>query len=141
MEPQVSDDRQPTRFGWWLLQQMASLTPPLGQSDLARATHGQISQATISRWIYSPGKPNPDKVILLAPILGVDTGEILYHAGHAQPARATTDRPATDPLMAKLAILIGDHSPVPATRLNKLRATLELVIEPYEEYLTRRRVG
>lgn len=138
----VSGDRAPTPFGWWLTEQMAAHHIDT-QSDLARLitatdearTQGiRIPQSTISRWIYEPGRPDPAKVVLLAPVFGVDPGEVLHRAGVGRPT--TPDGPNhTDPLLAKIAILIGDNSPVPPGRLDKLRATLELVVEPYEEYL------
>lgn len=134
MEAQVSgDDRQPTDLGWWLLQQMAAHTPPLSQSDLARRTG--VGQATISRWIYHPIRPDTDKLAKLAHALGADLGDLLHLAGHGRPTHGPDTPPTADPLLAKISILIGDHSPVPPERLARLRAHLEMVIEPYEQHL------
>ncbi len=134
----MSGERQPTDFGWWILKQMADRNPPMSQADLARRV--RVSQSTVSRWIYDPIRPDTDKLAQLADALDLDRGEVLTRAGHGRPTPAA-DQPPADPLLAKLAILAGPNSPVPPARVAKLRATLELVIEPYEEYLTHRRTG
>lgn len=139
MAPQVSDGKQPTDFGWWLLQRMADRDSPLSQADLAKRV--RVSQSTISRWIYDPIRPDTDKLTQLADALGLNRGEVLERAGHGRPGGAVTAAP-TDPLLAKLAILVGEHSPVPAGEHETLRAVLTGVIAPYERYLSRaRRTG
>jgi hypothetical protein len=147
MAPQVSDDKQPTEFGWWLLRQMANHRPPIAsQSALSRALYDEarrvganvnIGQSTISRWIYHDVKPDPGKVVLLAGIFGVTEGEILHRAGHGRP---TPPQPTTDQLLVKLNTLLGEPSPIPAAELDILRSVLTGVIAPYEQYLRLRAV-
>ncbi len=130
-------DRQPTEFGWWLLQQMAAQQPPLSQAALARAT--RVSDSTVSRWIYTEGRPDADKLADLARVLGVDRGELLHMTGYGRPHEPTQRHQPDDPLLAKLALLLADPSPVPPDDLVTLRTVLTGVIAPYERHLNRPR--
>ncbi len=132
MESQVSGERQPTDFGWWVLKQMADRNPPMSQADLARRV--RVSQSTVSRWIYDPIRPDTDKLAQLADALDLDRGEVLTRAGHGRPA-TVTEGASTDPRLAKLAILLGHNSPIPESELAVLRSVVDGVIAPYEKYL------
>src|SRR5262245_21166055 len=75
-------DRQPTEFGWFLLRHMAAAE--LSQAELARRI--DVSQSTVSRWIYRTGRPDPDKLDALAGVLGITKSELLTITGYGSPA-------------------------------------------------------
>jgi transcriptional regulator with XRE-family HTH domain len=113
MEAGEMSDREPTDFGWYVMRKMADCEPPLNQSELAR--RAGVSQSTISRWIYSPGRPETDKLDLLADALQVDHGELLAKAGHGRPA----DHVAEPPIhrhARNIDAILSPNSPVPPDR-------------------------
>jgi transcriptional regulator with XRE-family HTH domain len=134
----MDEAREPTEFGWYLMQIMASQTPKLSQSDFARVVG--VSQSTVSRWIYSPSKPEPEKLGKIADALKVSKDELLYRAGHATTptashTRPTASEPAPHPLAVDVRLLLAQSSPVPADERAALEAVLGGVLMPYRKYL------
>lgn len=129
-------DKEPTEFGWYIQRKMAEHDPPLNQTELALRTG--VSQSTISRWIYSPGRPETDKLQLLADVLGVDHGELLVAAGHGRPAESVAAAPAHR-LARELDAMLADASPIPADKRAALEAFVDQVLENYRPLMRRRR--
>lgn len=131
-------DRQPTEFGWYIQRKMASHEPPLNQTELALRTG--VSQSTVSRWIYSPGKPDTDKLRLLADVLGVDHGELLAAAGHGRPADSAAEatRPL-HPLAREIDMLLADDSPLTEDDREELSRFLDRTLAGFRPAPKRRR--
>ncbi len=131
--------KEPTAFGWWLLQQMADHQPRLSQVDLARLTG--IGQATISRWIYTDIRPDTDKLARLADALDLSRGEVLQRAGHGtlRPIQAPFEPEPMDPLGAEIVMAIHPSSPLTDDERAALRAALDGVMYGYRTALRRRR--
>lgn len=130
-------DREPTEFGWYLQRKMAEHDPPLNQTELALRTG--VSQSTVSRWIYSPGRPETDKLQLLADVLGVDHGELLVAAGHGRPAETAAEVPPAHRLARELDAMLADTSPIPADKRAVLETFIDQVLETYRPLMRRRR--
>jgi transcriptional regulator with XRE-family HTH domain len=136
MEAGEMSDREPTAFGWYIMRKMAAFDPPLNQSELHRRTG--VSQSTISRWIYNSGRPETDKLDLLADALGVDYGELLAKAGHGRPA----DHVAEPPIhrhARNIDAILSPNSPVPPEDREALERVLDRLIDPYLKLIRRRR--
>lgn len=138
------DRHQPTEFGNWLLVQMANAG--LTQSELARQTG--LAQATISRWIYHPGRPDPDKLNQLARALGVNALELHRRAGHLapeaneRPGKVVSAEPLNwPPIAAEIRAMLADDSPIGATDRDALATILDRVIDPYRRRMRRRKVS
>lgn len=112
------NEREPTELGWHITRKMAAHEPPLTQSDLARRTG--LSQSTISRYIYSPGRPETDKLQLLAAALDTDYGELLVIAGHGRPADTAAVTRPIHPLARELDLLLGPESHLSPTDREEL---------------------
>jgi transcriptional regulator with XRE-family HTH domain len=136
MEAGSMSDKEPTEFGWYIMRKMAAFEPPLNQSELARRTG--VSQSTISRWIYSPGRPETDKLDLLADVLRVDHGELLAKAGHGRPADHVAEVPLHR-LARDLDAILSPNSPVPPEDREALERVLDRLIDPYLKLIRRRR--
>lgn len=133
---------EPTEFGYFVMAKMAEHEPPLSQAELARRTG--VGQATISRWIFSPGRPNPEKLRLLATTLGVDYAELMTIAGHGAPSEEITEalsglRPDMDKLAVELSSMLMPASPLSDEDRAFLRHTVDRIIDPYRRAMRRRR--
>jgi transcriptional regulator with XRE-family HTH domain len=133
---------EPTEFGYFLMSKMAAHEPPLSQAELARQVG--IGQATISRWIFKEQRPEPGKLRLLAPVLGVSYSELLTIAGHGEPATEISEaltglRPDIDPLAAELSAMLNESSPLKDTDRALLRAMIDRLIDPYRRTMRTRR--
>lgn len=131
-------DKEPTEFGWYVQRKMAEHNPPLNQTELALRTG--VSQSTVSRWIYSPGKPDTGKLELLADVLGVDHGDLLVAAGHGRPAE--TDAAATRPvhrLARELDVLLSPESPLPDAEREELERSIDRWLGTFRPASKRRR--
>lgn len=128
--------REPTDFGWFIMRKMADHEPSLNQSELAQ--RAEVSQSTISRWIYSPGKPATTKLDRLADALGVDYGELLAKAGHGRPADHVTE-PPIHRLARDLDAILSPTSSVPAEDRQALETVIDRMIDPYRKLIRRRR--
>jgi transcriptional regulator with XRE-family HTH domain len=129
-------DRTPTEFGWFIMRKMGDFDPPLRQADLAR--RAGVSESTISRWLYSPGKPDDDKLDQLADALQVDHGELLAKAGYGRPA----DHVAEPPIhrhARNIDAILSPNSPVPPEDREALERVLDRLIDPYLKLIRRRR--
>ncbi|WP_326564517.1 helix-turn-helix domain-containing protein [Micromonospora peucetia] len=129
-------DRQPTRFGLYVLRKMAAHNPPLTQSDLARQV--PVSQSTISRWIFKEGLPEYGKLEALAPVLGVTVDEMLAQAGYGRQAADASEATAMHPLALELDQMLGEASRVPEAEREHLRIIIDRVIDPYRKPRRRR---
>lgn len=132
---------EPTEFGYFLLRAMAAHEPPLSQAELARRVG--IGQATISRWIFKSGRPEIDKLELLAPVLGVDRAGLMTIAGYGAPSTDISEalaglHPDVDPLAAELSDMLSDNSPLGDTDRDLLRQMVERLMEPYRKTMRRR---
>lgn len=124
------------------MRKMAEHEPHLSQAELARRTG--VGQATISRWIYKPGRPNSDKLQLLASTLEVSYGELLTIAGYGEPAEDITQalsdlRPTGDPLGDELSEMLAADSPLSDDDRSLLREMVSRCMEPAREVMRRRR--
>lgn len=133
---------EPTEFGYFVMKKMAAHDPPLSQAELARRTG--VGQATISRWIFNPGRPNSEKLRLLATTLGVDYAQLLTIAGYGEPSGDITTalselRPEVDPLSAELAAMLAPSSPLTDDDRAFLGHTVDRLIDPYRRAMRRRR--
>jgi transcriptional regulator with XRE-family HTH domain len=133
---------EPTEFGYFVMRKMAAHDPPLTQAELARRTG--MGQATISRWIFSPGRPNPEKLKLLATSLGVDYSELLTIAGYGEPASDVAEalasiRPDMDKIAVELAEMLAESSALSGEDRAFLRHTVDRLIDPYRRTVRRRR--
>lgn len=133
---------EPTEFGYFVMAKMAEHDPPLSQAELARRTG--VGQATISRWIFSPGRPNSEKLRLLANTLGVDYTQLLTIAGYGAPSEDITDalselRPEVDPLSGELSAMLAPGSALSDEDRAFLRHTVDRLIDPYRRTMRRRR--
>lgn len=134
----IVGDSEPTPFGWYLMRKMDAHDPPLNQSELARQVG--VSQSTISRWIYNPGRPDDGKLKPLAKTLGVEYSELLTVAGYGRPADNIADalsglRPTIDPLAAEIGRMLDPNSPIPDTDRQALRTILDRVIDPHRRQM------
>jgi transcriptional regulator with XRE-family HTH domain len=136
MEGAALSDRQPTRFGLYVLRQMAAHDPPLTQSDLARKV--SVSQSTISRWIFEERRPDYANLEALAPALDVEFDELLAHAGYGPQAAEVGTMPSIHPLALELDQMLGENSRVPASDREHLRIIVDRVIDPYRKPRRRR---
>lgn len=136
----MDGSRVPTELGWYLLRRMAAHQPPLSQAQFAHAM--DVSQSTISRWIYADIRPDPALLHRAANVLKADPNELLTVVGYVgttpPPTHGTDpDHPLVDRLRRVLAGPLADAE----------RATLEAVIggvlQPYEtrQPTRRRRTG
>lgn len=135
---------EPTEFGWFVLRKMGEHEPPLSQAELARRTG--VGQATISRWIYKPGRPDVEKLRLLASSLDVEFEQLLSIAGYGEPAENITEalatlRPDVDPLAEELSAMLADGSPLPEDDREFLRHTVNRLMDPYRKAMRRRRTA
>lgn len=133
---------QPTEFGYFLMRKMADHEPPLSQAELARRTG--VGQASISRWIYKPGRPEISKLRLLASALEIEYDELMTIAGYGKPSDDITDalsglRPDVDPLAIELSTMIDDASPLSDGERELLRQMVDRLIDPYRRPMRRRR--
>jgi transcriptional regulator with XRE-family HTH domain len=133
---------EPTKFGYYVLAKMAEHEPPLSQADLARLAG--VGQATISRWILSPGRPNSEKLRLLAEALDVDYEVLMTIAGYGKPSGEVTTaleglRPDVHPLAAEFSSMLDQGSPLPAADRDFLQHTIDRLIDPYRRQMRRRR--
>jgi transcriptional regulator with XRE-family HTH domain len=136
MEAGAVTDREPTEFGWFVMRRMADFDPPLNQSELAR--RARVSQSTIHRWIYSPGRPETDKLDRLSAALGVDHGELLAKAGYGRPADHVAERPIHR-IARDIDAILSVNSPIPAEDRAALETVIDRMIDPYRKLLRRRR--
>lgn len=131
-------DRTPTEFGLFIMRAMAAHDPPLNQGELAK--RADVSQSTISRWIYSPGKPDTRRLDRLATALDVDYGELLSIAGHGRPAERVPDPGwPTDRLAQEIDAMLGGTSPLTEADRQYIRSMVDRVIDPYRRQMKRRR--
>lgn len=133
---------EPTEFGYFVMAKMAEHDPPLSQAELARRTG--VGQATISRWIFTPGRPNPEKLRLLADTLGVEYTALMTIAGYGAPSEDIADalsdlRPEVDPLSAELSAMLAEGSPLSEDERAFLKHTVDRLIDPYRRTMRRRR--
>lgn len=133
---------EPTEFGYFLLRKMAEHDPPLSQAELARRMG--VGQSTISRWIFAPGRPQDDKLRLLAAAIDVKLNDLLAMAGYGEPsgdvANALSNlRLDVDPLAEELSAMLDDSSPLSATDRAFLRHTVDRLMDPYRKSMRRRR--
>jgi transcriptional regulator with XRE-family HTH domain len=127
-------DRQPTRFGWYLLGAMDDAGFDRATS-LAEAMG--TSRSNVSRWIYDDIRPTTDTCRALAAILGREYVEVLEFAGHGTPTGTPSPRPM-DPLAMELDQMIGVGSPLPDEEQQYLRDMTERLISPYRRKTRRR---
>lgn len=137
-----NDAVEPTEFGYFLMRKMAAHEPPLSQAELARLVG--IGQATISRWIYKPQLPDPEKLRITAPVLGMTYGELLTVAGYGEPssdisAALSGLRPDVDALAAELSAMLSPSSPLPEADRELLRTMIDRLIDPYRRTMRARR--
>lgn len=134
----VEGAKEPTDFGWWLLDQMAQHRPRLSQIDLARKA--DIGQATISRWIYDPKiRPDTHKLARLANALNVSHSEVLQRAGHGALRPVTITPEPLDATVAKLRLCLDPTSPLTDDERATLRQVVDGVLLGYERALRRRK--
>lgn len=113
MPAAIDPEREPTEFGWWFMGKLEE--HDLSQSELARLTGNEVTQPTISRWIFGKGQPEPAKLRIVAPFIGVDYDEMLERSGHRKATgEIPTPAPAETitPLAARVNRLSGPHSPL-----------------------------
>lgn len=133
---------EPTEFGYFLVSKMAKHEPPLSQAELARRTG--VGQASISRWIYKPGRPEPEKLRLLADALDVDYDDLLTLAGYGRPSDDVTSALASarldiDQLASELSAMLEGESPLTDDDRAYIRNTVDRIIDPYRRAMRRRR--
>jgi transcriptional regulator with XRE-family HTH domain len=132
---------EPTEFGYFVLRKMADHDPPLSQAELGRRTG--VGQSTISRWIFSPGRPNTEKLKLLASALNIDYNGLLTIAGYGQPSEDIAEalsglRSDVDPLAEELSSMLDERSPLTDGDRAFLRNTVDRIIDPYRRTMRRR---
>lgn len=132
---------EPTEFGYFMLRKMADHDPPLSQAELGRRTG--VGQSTISRWIFNPGRPNTEKLKLLATALDVDYSDLLAIAGYGQPSEDIAEalsglRSDVDPLAEELSAMLDEKSLLTADDRAFLRNTVDRIIDPYRRAMRRR---
>jgi len=135
---------EPTEFGYFLLSKMATHEPPLTQAELARRTG--VGQASISRWIFKPGRPEPEKLRVLAETLDVKYDDLLALAGYGTPSADVTEalaaaRPEIDRLAAELSAMLAENSPLSDDDRTFIRHMVDRTIEPYRRTMRRRRLA
>lgn len=131
---------EPTEFGYFVLNLMGQHDPPLTQTALAAVTG--VGQATISRWIFTPGRPNPDKLRALADALGIGHDELLQAAGYAkrsQELSAALAASKVDRLASELSTMLDETSPLSEDDRQFLRHTVDRLMDPYRKSMRRRR--
>lgn len=136
-------DKQPTSLGWFILRKMADLG--LSQTDLARRSG--LAQASISRYIYGTGRPDTNKLNLLATGLAGPDGtdreqiyqELLALAGHGIPGDVPVEAPPAHRLAREVDAMLAVTSPLPADRRATLEMVLDDVLERYRSMMRRRR--
>ncbi len=130
-----------TEFGTWLDNYLRSQQPPIGRPELARRTG--IDVTTIGRWIRNEIQPTTEKLRLLAPVLGVDHGELLTIAGHGtapvEPAKSVIATPPMHPLAVELGRMLADNSPMPVDRRERLEMLIDQILEPERKHMRTRR--
>lgn len=148
MERDMLKDKEPTDLGWFLMRKMAAHEPPLSQSELSRRTG--LSQSSISRYIYSPGRPDTDKLYQLAAGLS-PTGarqndvdqlyqELLTIAGHGRPAdTAEVETRPAHRLARRIDELLGPDSPLPDAERGELERSIERWLSTFRPSPKRRR--
>lgn len=135
---------EPTEFGYFLLSKMAAHEPPLSQAELARRTG--VGQASISRWIYKPGRPEPEKLQLLADTLGIKYDDLLALAGYGRPSQNAVGvparpRPELIPLAAELSAMLQAESPLTDDDRAYIENVVDRIIDPYRRAMRRRRTA
>lgn len=137
-------ERQPTTLGWYITRKMAELG--LTQTDLARRSG--LAQASISRYIYAAGRPDTDKLGMLAAGLSDQDGpereriyqDLLSLAGHGTPGEAhPVAVPPAHRLAREIDAMLADTSPIPADKRQVLEGFLDNVLDTYRPLMRRRR--
>ena len=101
-----------TRFGQYVLDQMTA-SGFRKQSELARAAG--VSDSTVSRWLYSEGRPDPRSLERLAPAIGVDYSELLVFANRAADPADDPEPPVTADEVRRAVKILLDHYDDPDT--------------------------
>lgn len=115
----------------------------LSQAALARRTG--VGQATISRWIYKSGRPDAEKLRLLASSLDVEYKQLLSLAGYGEPAESLAEAIArlrveeVDPLASELSAMLDEASALSDDDREFLRHTVNRLMDPYRKAMRRRR--
>lgn len=131
MDSEMSADpvREPTDFGWFLMQKMdeANLT----QSELGRLSG--VGQGTLSRWIFGASTPKPDKLRLVAPFIGVDYEVLMALAGYGGASddvhqALESVRVDLTPEARRINQLLGPRSPLSEDKQRDLRRILDSLI-------------
>ena len=104
-------------FGDWLAGMMAARR--LSNAELGRRIG--VEGSLVSKWRLNRQRPDTWSCKLLAEALGVPVGEVMVHAGHADP-----DAPFEDPVKDRLHELIDA---LPTRYLEPYIAVLERLLE------------
>ncbi len=129
-----------TLFGDWLDNFMRSQNPPIDRRELSRRSSVDVS--LIGRWIRNDVRPTPDRLRVIAPVLGVDYGNLLTLAGYGaptEPAPEVVAAPRIDPLAAELDRMLDPNSPLDPERRDKLRLVVNQVMDAERAAMRRRR--
>ncbi len=129
-----------TQFGDWLDNFMRSQSPPIDRRELSRRSGVDVS--LLGRWIRNDVRPTPDRLRVIAPVLGVDYGNLMTLAGYgapSEPAPEVVAAPRIDPLAAELDRMLDPHSPLGDERRERLRLIVDQVMEVERATMRRRR--
>ncbi len=128
------------QFGDWLDNYMRSQNPPIDRRELSRRSGVDVS--LIGRWIRNDVRPTPDRLRVIAPVLGVDYGNLMTLAGYgapSEPAPEIVAAPQIDPLAEELDRMLNPNSPLDDERRRRLRLIVDQVMEAERAAMKRRR--
>lgn len=127
-------------FGTWLSDYMADQHPPITRPELARRSGVDVT--TIGRWIRNEIRPGPEKLRLVAPVLGMEYGDLMTIAGYGAPTdpdpELLTKRPM-HPLSVEIDRALDPDSGVPEEQRKWLEMTINQLMEVPRKYMRRRR--
>ncbi len=129
-----------TLFGDWLDNFMKSQSPPIERRELSRRSGVDVS--LIGRWIRNENRPSPERLRAIAPVLGVEFGNLMTLAGYGaptEPAAEVVAAPQIDELALELDAMLNPHSPLDPDRRDRLRLVVGQVMEAERSAMRRRR--
>lgn len=122
----------PTQFGMFLLAAMNAAGYP-STTNFARAAG--VDPSVVFRWIYGKTAPTTKILAKVAPVLGLTESDLIARAYSTGTSLAESPR-VIHPLVAELARLLGDDSPIGTDERQVLETLIDRIVQPY-----RRRPG
>lgn len=105
----------------------------------ALAREAGVHPAALSRYINGHDRPSPRTLEKLAPCIGASVADLVaiaYPEHRGEPAGPAA---TADPLVAELAAMLANDSPLSAADRETARTLVDRVIDPYRRQMRRRR--